>query len=79
MNAMQTLVRVPEVAATMREMSKEMMKVSNFATVANESFPQLFTLFYPNVSLRFKKFPLHLCYSYTLLKSDASVPALNKN
>ncbi len=27
MNAMQTLIRVPEVAATMRELSKEMMKV----------------------------------------------------
>lgn len=28
MNAMQTLIRVPEVAATMRELSKEMMHVS---------------------------------------------------
>lgn len=28
MSAMQTLVRVPEVAATMRELSKEMMRVN---------------------------------------------------
>lgn len=41
MQAMQTLVRVPEVANTMRDMSKEMMKAGIIEEMLDETFESM--------------------------------------
>lgn len=42
MKAMQQLIKIPEVAATMRDLSKEMMKVCKFNSWLHNKFIQIF-------------------------------------
>lgn len=41
MQAMQSLIKIPEVAATMRELSKEMMKAGIMEEMINDTFESL--------------------------------------
>ena len=41
MQSVQALIKIPEVAATMRELSKEMMKAGILEEMVNETFESL--------------------------------------